>query len=358
MSPLFRKCEKNLLSVLLVLVASLRLKMKVKSNRNWRGKPTVRKKSSELAAPGTRRLLIMTYFSTIYKLSLVAAVCFVQGNFECFRSIIIMYQPDYLIAYNHLFPLSNWMLFFCFVTDIKLHYPVICPFLTMFTNVCWLNTCPSYSWGQPLSGVGMLVCARENRSRRRSDCGCGPGKISAPRQYRCTQSDPKGSIWHQAWENLLCNWWVQGNMVNRTLKCLFKPAYFYAVFTGYDYSLFHNSACSCGFCFTKVCTKVNICYKICPQIQRAPSATSLWTLPGAQSRSPHVRPTHSCRTPPPSNGQRHSQILKGVPTTCKLIGFQLPVWAPIKSWPSLGSCELPQLLKSSVVTGDVTHLFH
>lgn len=143
-------------------------------------------------------------------------------------------------------------------------------------------------------------------------------------------------------------------MVNGTLKCILKPAYFYK--WGYYYSLVHNSACSCGFCFTKVCTQVNICYKICPQIQRAPSATSLWTLPGAQSRSPHVRPTRSCHFPPPSNGQRRSQILKGVPSTCKLIGFQLPVWAPIKSWPSLGSCELPKLLKSSVVTCDVTHL--
>lgn len=123
----------------------------------------------------------MTYFSTIYKLSLVAAVCFIQGKLERFANVLTQ--------------------------------------RSVFKN---LNNSVTivYSWRQPLSGVGMLVCSRESRPRRRSNSGCEPGKIPASRQHRCTQWVPTGSVWHQPWQDLLCNWWVQRATTNRTLTCL------------------------------------------------------------------------------------------------------------------------------------------
>lgn len=110
------------------------------------------------------------------------------------------------------------------------------------------------------------------------------------------------------------------------------------------------------WCFTNVFTsQVNVCYHICPQIQQAPFATSLWTPPGAPSRSPRVRSTHSCRIPPPSNGHLRSQIPKGVHITCKRIGFQFPVRASGMRWPFPVSCGLLRSLKSSAVISDVTY---
>lgn len=97
----------------------------------------------------------MTYFSTIYKLSLVAAFCFTQGNLERFGNVLIqrsvfkyfykyvrslkpIFKCSFSSPLNQDYPFSFLMVFL--LNRNHSSHPAICPFLTMF-DTCLNEIC-------------------------------------------------------------------------------------------------------------------------------------------------------------------------------------------------------------------------